>query len=143
MADNLPSAAGEEHVPKNAEDRKAAAALSSLNSNEISAPADDGSAGTTGKAPSAADQETLGKAMSRLEIAAAGGKAADAGRKAAEAQQRKEAEVGKKKAVKVAAEDVALLVEELDLNKNKATELLKAHDGDAIKAIKAFISVSA
>lgn len=32
-------------------------------------------------------------------------------------------------------------VEELDLNKNKATELLKAHDGDATKAIKAFISV--
>lgn len=113
MADNLPSAGGEEHVPKNAEDRKAAAALSSLNSNAISAPADDGSAGSTsGKAPpSAAEQEALGKAMSRLEIAAAGGKAAataaDAGKKVAE---RKEAEVGKKKAVKVAPEDVALLV---------------------------------
>lgn len=34
-------------------------------------------------------------------------------------------------------------VDHLDLTKNKATELLKAHDGDATKAIKAFISVGA
>ncbi len=31
-------------------------------------------------------------------------------------------------------------VDELDLTKVKATELLKAHDGDAIRAAKAFIS---
>lgn len=33
-----------------------------------------------------------------------------------------------------------LQVEQLDLTKTKATELLKAHDGDATKAIRAFIA---
>jgi hypothetical protein len=33
-----------------------------------------------------------------------------------------------------------LQVQELDLSKIKATELLKAHDGDARKAIRAFIN---
>ena len=31
-------------------------------------------------------------------------------------------------------------VEELDLTKSKATELLRSHEGDAVKAIKAFIT---
>jgi hypothetical protein len=30
-------------------------------------------------------------------------------------------------------------VEELELPKPKATELLKAHDGDAVKAMKAYL----
>ena len=30
-------------------------------------------------------------------------------------------------------------VDELDLTKPKATELLKAHDGDAVKAMRAFV----
>ena len=34
-------------------------------------------------------------------------------------------------------------VEELDLNKTKATELLKAHEGDAIKAMRAFVTAAA
>lgn len=34
-------------------------------------------------------------------------------------------------------------MEELDLTKNKATELLKAHDGDAKKAMRAFIAPAA
>lgn len=33
-------------------------------------------------------------------------------------------------------------VDELDLPKIKATDLLKQHDGDAVKAIKAFITVA-
>lgn len=32
-------------------------------------------------------------------------------------------------------------VDELDLTKPKATELLKANEGDAVKALKAFIAV--
>jgi hypothetical protein len=32
-------------------------------------------------------------------------------------------------------------VDELELTKLKATELLKAHDGDAVHALKAFIAV--
>ncbi|RAO71419.1 uncharacterized protein BHQ10_007431 [Talaromyces amestolkiae] len=135
MADNIPSAAeGEENrLPANAEDRKAAAALNSLNDNEISQDGSD-------KLSSAAAQEALGKAMSRLEIASGGavGKAGGANKAAAGAAET----AVKKKAVKIVAEDVTLLVEELDLTKNKATELLRSHDGDAKEAIRAFITPS-
>ena len=34
---------------------------------------------------------------------------------------------------------VLLQVDELDLTKAKATELLKGHDGDAVKAMRAFV----
>lgn len=168
MAQPLPSASNaaegadnEEtaRLPKNAEDRKAAAALNSLNTNEIS---QDGTAGASSKQPSAADQEALGKAMSRLEIASGTSAKKDAEKKS----DKKAAEAEVKKKVKVASEDVNLLVsclrsflrclafycrrwlnggqvDELDLSKVKATELLRAHDGDATKAIRAFILPSA
>ncbi|KAG7122927.1 hypothetical protein HYQ45_014253 [Verticillium longisporum] len=41
------------------------------------------------------------------------------------------------KNVKVEAADVALLVEELEVTKPRATELLKANEGDAVKAMRA------
>ncbi|RHZ49120.1 hypothetical protein CDV55_101122 [Aspergillus turcosus] len=130
MSDSLPSASHdpdsvERPPPTHAEDRKAAAALSSLHTNEIGAEA--------GNKSSSADQEALGKAMSRLEIAPG----TDAAARTVDA---KKTQAVTKKAVKVSAEDVNLLVQELDLSKIKATELLKAHDGDARKAIRAFIS---
>ncbi|KAJ5384764.1 hypothetical protein N7517_002675 [Penicillium concentricum] len=136
MSDLIPSATAdpenvEKTLPSNAEDRKAAAALSSLNTNEIA------TEGTSAGAPLSANQEALGRAMSRLEIAA--GK--DVGNKKT-AEGPKTDGVVKKKIVKVAPADVTLLVEQLDLNKIKATELLKAHDGDATKAMKAFIAPS-
>lgn len=104
MSDPIPSAAAdpevtEQPLPANAEDRKAAAALNSLNTNELAADV------APAKGPSSADQEALGKAMSRLEIAAGQGSA----KKSAAETQKKEAEV-KKKAVKIAAADVSLLV---------------------------------
>ena len=34
-------------------------------------------------------------------------------------------------------------VEELELSKPKATELLKANEGDAVKAMRAFVTASA
>lgn len=161
MAEPIPSAGDgdEQRLPANAEDRKAAAALSSLNNNEISQGDDAGS-----KLSSAAAQEALGKAMSRLEIAAGGG--ANKTAAAAAPSTAKKEDVVKKKAVKVAAEDVTLLVrnsdflfvicrrfqanmlptfkvDELDLTKNKATELLKSHDGDLKQALRAFITPSA
>ncbi|KAI0020090.1 hypothetical protein F4780DRAFT_779823 [Xylariomycetidae sp. FL0641] len=95
---------------KNAEDRKAAAAMASLDSRA------DENAGS-GTVDAAAAQ----KAMQDL-----GGEGA------------KTAAVAPK--VKVDAADVALLVDELDLTKAKATELLKAHEGDAVRAMKAFIA---
>lgn len=84
----------DQQLPANPEDRKAAAALSSLND-------DLGS-----RVSSTADQEALGKAMSRLEIAAghSGNKDASAG------QTKTGPQVPVKKVVKVKAEDVNLLV---------------------------------
>ncbi|KAL3252293.1 hypothetical protein ABHI18_010129 [Aspergillus niger] len=165
MSDSIPSAHDDEqhqhqqhHHPTNAEDRKAAAALSALNPSHI-APDTPKSAST----PSAADQEALGQAMSRLEIASgqSGGAGGRGGvQKPAEAQKRVPVEATKKKAVKVAVEDVNLLVcqylteqlgrrligmvgkiEELELNKSTATELLRLHDGNVVEAMRAFVSV--
>ncbi|KAL2155024.1 hypothetical protein VTH82DRAFT_3700 [Thermothelomyces myriococcoides] len=95
---------------KSAEDRKAAAALSKL---------DDTRADDEAVATREVDQEAVKNAVSAL------GGAAPA---------KKET-----KAVKVDAADVKLLVDELELPKTKATELLKAHDGDAVKAMKAYL----
>ncbi|KKY37465.1 hypothetical protein UCDDA912_g02520 [Diaporthe ampelina] len=68
------------------------------------------------------DQEGLSKAMNKLNVS-------------------KTAENKDAKKVKVDAADVTLLVDELDLTKPKATELLKQHEGDAVKAMRAFIAV--
>lgn len=117
---------------KSAEDRKAAAALSKLDAR------DDDVAGAS------VDQEGLNKAMNKLSVS-----------KATENKDLKK--------VKVDAADVTLLVslgpldeahlgnnqltryleqvDELDLTKPKATELLKQHEGDAVKAMRAFIAV--
>jgi hypothetical protein len=91
-------------LPNNAEDRKAAVALNSLNATEIS---QDDAGGSATKQPSKADQEALGKAMSRLEIASGAGstKRKDEQQRA---EEKKEGEVKKK--VKVAVEDVLFLV---------------------------------
>ncbi|CAN8101400.1 unnamed protein product [Discula destructiva] len=99
---------------KSAEDRKAAAALSKLDARGD----DDVAAGS-----SSVDQEGLSKAMNKLSVAKTADKTA----------------LSK---VKVDAADVALLVDELDLAKPKATELLKQHDGDAVKAMTAFVRVA-
>lgn len=152
-ASNAADAADDEtsqNLPNNAEDRKAAAALNSLNANAMSQENGEGAT----KQPSAADQEALGKAMSRLEIASGLGKKSD--NTAKKTEPKKEVEVKKK--IKIATEDVNFLVsqlwlpgglrganiilkvDELDLSKNKATELLRSHEGDAVKAIKAFIT---
>jgi hypothetical protein len=106
MAEPIPSAGDgddQQRLPANAEDRKAAAALSSLNKNEISQGDDAGN-----NLSSAAAQEALGKAMSRLEIAAGGGASKTVA--AAAPSTGKKEDVVKKKAVKIAAEDVTLLV---------------------------------
>ncbi len=110
MAEPIPSAstaaeAGDDEVaqnlPANAEDRKAAAALNALNAAEMSQ--ENGE--TANKKPSAAHQEALGKAMSRLEIASGVSKKKEDTKKT-EAKK----EIDTKKKVKVAAEDVNFLV---------------------------------
>ncbi|EFR05367.1 hypothetical protein MGYG_08378 [Nannizzia gypsea CBS 118893] len=147
-------AGASETLPTNAEDRAAAAALSSLNAPKTAAEGDEADEDGA-KKPSSADQEALGRAMSRLEMIAGGAKkaAAAGGDKKAKTTSTATAageiaaaaaggEAVKKKAVKVAADDVNLLVDQLDLSKIKATELLREHDGNAVKAIRAFITPS-
>jgi hypothetical protein len=135
-------------APAGAEDRKAAAALSSLD-----APADDAAA----PAKSQADTKALGEAMSRLELL---DKAKGKGSGSASAKTEKEKKEEEVKKVKVDAGDVAMLVsranwrttaglmstlqvEHLELNRAKATELLKNHEGSAEKALTAYITAHA
>ncbi|KAK4978345.1 hypothetical protein LTR66_010637 [Elasticomyces elasticus] len=108
-------------IPTNAEDRKAAAALDSLD-----ARSDD-----EGAAPKKnIDRDALDKAM----------KALGAHKPKPKAALEEKKEVEKKKVVKIDQANVALLVEQLDLSKTKATELLRAHDADAVKAMTAFVT---
>ena len=117
VEDDVPPSA----AAKSAEDRKAANALANLDA------ADDASASSSSRAN--VDQDAVNKAMKNLP----GGSAAAASSASGSAPARKN--------VKVDAADVALLVEELDLPKPKATELLKAHDGDAVNAMRAYVAV--
>ncbi|KAF2436988.1 hypothetical protein EJ08DRAFT_577717 [Tothia fuscella] len=108
---NIAEGASEEPaLPTNAEDRKAAAALSSLDANAEE---------ETGKD---VDTEALGAAMKNLDV-----------------KEGKKAELAK---VKVEAVDVTLLVEQLELTKFKATELLRQNDGDAVKAMSAYVTAA-
>lgn len=109
-ADDLPPAI------TNAEDRKAAAALSSLDARGDDDEYDNGKAGGGKGVNNNIDQEALGRAISRLEISAGGegkggGKASegtDGGGKIGNKGKGKEVEALKK--VKVDYNDVALLV---------------------------------
>ena len=120
-------------APANAEDRKAAAAMSSLETR--------GEEEEEVKPNKQIDQEALGKAISRLELADKAGKVTT-GENGNKGQKEKE-EREKRAKVKVDQADVELLVGELDLNKTKATDLLKAHEGDAVRAMRAFVKATA
>ena len=117
IEDELPATA------KSAEDRKAASALANLDST-----LDDASATNKNNV----DQDAVSKAMKNL-----GGGAASAA--AAASKTTTTTAPAPKKAVKVDAADVALLVDELELPKARATELLKSHDGDAVQAMRAYL----
>ncbi|KAK0669377.1 hypothetical protein QBC41DRAFT_224019 [Cercophora samala] len=96
--------------PTSAEDRKAAAALSNLDSS-----ADN----NTDSAQ--VDQAAATNALNSV------------------SEKKAPAEAAAKSKVKVDAGDVALLVAELEVTKARATELLKQNDGDAVKTIRAFL----
>ncbi|KAF2229626.1 hypothetical protein EV356DRAFT_510375 [Viridothelium virens] len=113
-------------VPATADDRKAAAALSSL---ETHGGAEDEE---SGRKKLNVDADALGKAMRNLEIVA--------GENRGGAKGKEEVKKEEVKRVKVEAKDVVLMVEQLDLSKLKATDLLKAHDGDPIKAMTAYVT---
>ncbi|KAM3433839.1 hypothetical protein NHJ13734_006263 [Beauveria thailandica] len=112
MADEQPPT-----VPSSAEDRKAASALANLDSH------DDAAATTTS---SSVDLAAINKATKGSSGSGSGSSSSAAAYKN----------------VKVDAADVALLVEELELPKSKATELLKRHEGDAVKAMRAYVAAA-
>lgn len=106
------------HAPTaSAEDRKAAAALSSLDAQDDDA----------GVAKKNVDQKALGEAMKNLSVSE--------GKKDGNS-----ASPEKKKVVKVDAAHVAVLVNHLELPKMQVMELLRAHDGDLIRALHAFVT---
>ncbi|KAF2032278.1 hypothetical protein EK21DRAFT_110222 [Setomelanomma holmii] len=103
--------AADPHAPTGtAEDRKATAALSTLDAQEESGEKKE------------VDTKALDKAMKGLGV--------------------KDRKGEEKKVVKVEAADVTLLVSELEVSKQKATELLRANEGNAVKAMLAFVNVS-
>ncbi|KAL9102224.1 MAG: hypothetical protein Q9163_002606 [Psora crenata] len=121
-----------------AEDRKAAAAMNALESRA----ADNDDEGQ--KPTKQIDTEALGKAISRLELADKAGKAAAGGGTALEEIRREKKEEEQKERerrakIKVDQAEVGILVEELDLPKGKAMELLRAHEGDFGQAVRAFV----
>ncbi|CAG9986959.1 unnamed protein product [Clonostachys byssicola] len=115
MADQQPTPADTEDerntAAKSAEDRKAASALANL----------DSSASSSSAAPAAAvDHEAVTKAMKNLGGLGSGS--------------------GTRRNVKVDPADVALLVDQLDMTRPRATEFLKSHDGDAVTAMRAYVT---
>ncbi|KOS23413.1 hypothetical protein ESCO_006667 [Escovopsis weberi] len=97
---------------KSVEDRKAASALANL----------DASADDSAAAPSAA-------ASAAAAAAAAAGSSSSAS---------KQAKPAPKKNIKLDPEDVALVVDQLELSKPRAIELLKQHDGSAVAVLRMF-----
>lgn len=135
-------------VAKSAEDRKAASALASLEGEG------EGDTSSAAQSKPLVDQEAVTKAIKTLSVGGAGGAAGGSagGRggsnKATTSTTSTTTTTGQKKDaaaiaknIKVDQADVALLVNELDLTKPKATELLKTHQGDAVKALRAYIQV--
>ncbi|KAK4672491.1 hypothetical protein QC763_103520 [Podospora pseudopauciseta] len=96
-----------------AEDRKAAAALSNLDSNN-----------TTDNTSTQVDQAAATNALNSV---------------SAVSEKKPPVEASAKSKVKVDAADVSLLVAEFEVSKARATELLRQNDGDAVKTIRAFL----
>lgn len=112
-------------LPANAEDRKAAQAMSSL---DVKTDEDDSSA-----PKKEVDTKALAEAMKYLSVGES------AGKKDAGAAKKKEVEAPAKPLVKVDAADVALVVEQCDLSKAKATELLRAYGADVERAMRGWV----
>jgi len=115
------------------EEKKAAAELSALDVR-----------GEEAGSKQEVDQEALGNAIRNLEISSGGQTAAHPAKAKEDAKKKeREEEERRKKAVKVDQADVKLLEEELELSKAKATDLLRTHNGDAVHAMKAYVTTFA
>ena len=89
------------------------------------------------------DANAISEAISRLEIATKAGKstAEDPNEERRKRKEEEQREKERRAKIKVDQADVALLVDQCDLTKAKATELLRAHEGDFEKSLRAFLRV--
>ncbi|GAM83360.1 hypothetical protein ANO11243_013470 [Dothideomycetidae sp. 11243] len=122
-----------------ADSRAAAAALSSLDADEPSA------ASSSGTSKRDIDTAALGDAIARLGVSGgsvgdqASSSTAASGKAAATATTTLQQQQAKK--IKIDAADVALLGDSCDLSKPRATELLRAHDGDLGRALRGWVGL--
>ncbi|KAL8690637.1 MAG: hypothetical protein Q9218_003951, partial [Villophora microphyllina] len=120
--------------------RKAAAALSSLSNKNT----DEDDTKTSSKIKNI-DPDALASAISRLEISSGvkGGAEPSEAEKRFNEKRRNEREAREARGrVKVDVGDVGLLVQELDLSKTKAKELLQAYEGNAVRAMRSFVTAA-
>merc|ERR1712072_1394698 len=78
------------------------------------------------------DMKAINDAMKNLETIAR--------KQAQEAMKRRQEEDARRKAAKVDQADVALLAEQLDMSKPKATDFLKSHEANAVKAMTTWVT---
>ncbi|RKF63461.1 hypothetical protein OnM2_025072 [Erysiphe neolycopersici] len=120
---------------KSAEDRKTAAALSSID--DTSHDDCEGILGNGNSSRENYDQEAVKKAMERLD-----NNSTTAGNTTSISQKKEYSINGAlptSKNIKVDPADVTFIVEELELSKAKATSLLKSFDGDVQKTLRSYV----
>ena len=122
--------------PASAEDRKTQAAMSAL---ESSRTADNEE---NQKPAKQVDANAISDAIARLEIATKAGQATveDPNEERRKRKEEEQKEKERRAKIKVDQADVVLFVEECDMTKAKATEHLRAHEGDFEKALRAFLN---
>ncbi|POS83697.1 hypothetical protein EPUL_003768 [Erysiphe pulchra] len=131
-----PSTSGLANI-KSAEDRKTAAALSSID--DTSHDDCDGILGNSNSSRDNYDQEAVKKAMERLDK-----NSTKAGNTSLLSQKKEYSTNGvlpTSKSIKVDPADVTFIVEELELSKAKATSLLKSFEGDVQKTLRFYINL--
>ena len=118
-----------------AEDRKTQAAMSALESSRTVDNEENQ------KPTKQVDANAISEAISRLEIATKAGKTAteDPNEERRKKKEEEQKERERRSKIKVDQADVSVLVEECDLTKAKATELLRAHEGDFEKTLRAWL----
>lgn len=130
--------ADQQPPPKGGDSAAAAAALSSLDARSTAA-AEEAEESTRPHA-SAADKKALGEAMSRLEIAVADASASAEGKDVGVGMGGGDG--GKDEAaakIRIEPVDVALLVQELEVSKLRAGEMLRAGKGDVVAVLRDWV----
>ncbi|KAF4121737.1 hypothetical protein GMORB2_1576 [Geosmithia morbida] len=135
----------EDDVPptaaKSAQERKAASAMASLDDDARPTTTDASSSPPSSR--SNVDQEAVRQAMKNLEKVTGTGAGASAfAASKPRGQKNGPAPAAPRKNVKLDPADVTLLVQELEMSKLRATEFLREYDGDAVAALRAYVTTA-